>query len=571
VRRAALIVAFGTGCIRTAEPISLPESIAFVALEKMGDPPSPLIRLSDGPTALSAQEGVRLYAWTADQLAIVSPPATGSLPLYFQRDFCDPLLPAPAQVYTFDADGRLEPAEGYSSLSADWFSCPEDVKNTLLIDNRCVENQCGSELRFKGCRFELVSECSSGLSGRLLQDGTACMSSSTCEPLPIPGISTVVSVSQCETGCTVELNDTALLPPPHYESCAPADAGCRVSVRGETPPIVKYTDSVSLGRQELNEYLAADFVVLEDRVVVVRTGMPEDRVYCYEQPISLVSIDTETMSIISEVPAPKCVARIQAYGDNLLATTANFPPVLMELRLDGTIVRSTTIAMEGHGTAASITGLLRLDHKDRIVLTLSSADSFPRYDVVIVETSTFRIIDRWGTNVGRSSSPVLIDDEEMILHNDDSRRPQWFSIENDRAELKSEGTISNSSIGNSLYDPPTDSVLYETTMTPGIEMQSRTRGRKRVSLYINDSVPTYALFFDPEKTRLAVASSELGTVTRKAQLSFARLDDGELRFEARIMDLGDGVISKMELDAQQRLWILLSWTGELIRLNPVRN
>lgn len=574
------------GCVPRKSSADLTSDVAYVAaLDALTV--SPLLRVTEGGSVpFTVSSSVTLYGWTREQIASLLPPDDEKLrtiPLLHKVFPCDPELPAPIYARVINEERELvfvDPPKA-SMLTADWIGCPNPTAEPTVVDTYRAEVRSAplfrtTETTVNGCRTSMVvEECEPVLTGRIAPDGRACFTGPGCMEQRYDHESTHYSTVHCTApmrGCNIDLHDTTLVDPFPYASCEEGDPSCRAqyfdpaNARG---PRLSDHAPMSLDNSYLKWGFGEDLALFEDHAVVVYRDGQNDN-YCPPAGVEsyLVSLDLESLEVSTPTVTYPCTVKIARTGRRLLTATATFPPRVSLLDEHGTTITSTTI--DWGANTPLMTGLVHLATSSVAIVSFIEANEYVHAMLVALKEPELKEVARVEFD-GLPVSIVQSDTNQVLLADDRADSAVWIDFLGDHFEFAKEAPefATGANFADATYSPAYRAAVISTiSINPSLHLN-------RIDIHLSAAVsfmvrgaPTSALEIPTTPPSIAAAIySPAMDGTSTLYLSIAHVTD-ELRFEARAVKVGRGIGTRLQLDMKQRLWMLVPWSGEVVRLSP---
>lgn len=532
--------------------------------------PLPLITRSTGTTLLLGFSAAQLETLGAEVDDSPLVPVKG----------CRQGLPAPLWTRRW-FDGALRSHDGPTPpLTAPWLTslCPDLSGSAVRVDADCFETRCEPRVRWTGrCALELdLGSCGLGVVPASVDaSGAVCADFSAagwaCEPVADP---VAQAAYACLEPAPCEIHVHAGEPP-----TAPFELAKTQLVEDAEPYLPGTLDRLGvLQTDTLADGYLLELLVLPDAVVVSRSvDLPVGACFPGDaRPGALVFLDPESLLPVRTTTAPRCLRRmvpdeaggfVGAYvdGNELLlgrfdergSLTSSVPmdprqeagpgePRLVRAGVDRVLemleIGSRLVVLLGNSTgdsflftfdAVTLGPLLRAQIRSATSAMLSTGDT------VVATARNLEQEIAW-LDVTTANEVAV---ERLPWRDLPRETDSLLSLHAVRGELLVTGT-------------PPPALFLLSPMGPV---------RARAMIFDRDAfVVTMASWPGRSVFVSALAQEEGG---RWSSLG-ALFDPARGRFLPGTWPLGDGVVGRIRSDDRGRLWLLLPWSGEVIRLTP---
>jgi hypothetical protein len=552
---------------RGAEIEALPSEIVFGAFVDLGPAAkagTPIRRVDlERPTFPT--EDHTFIGWTGDAIRSLSPPddRIGTDEVAPSRP-CQRRLPAPA-ITLHRIDGEIRPGdpESIPGLTAQWLasSCAPFETAGVAVDSTCQRGRCVPDrISPIGCCLELrLPACglgtlllSSASGATVIEGGPPGLD---CEPRDLG--SSLFSLT-CTEPSICEVSVFGVEPPldlsveriPLYPSVPPFD-----------PTPAEETD---LEPEHIGRGYAGDLLVMDDRALVVGWGGSPVATECDEMSPrpELVEVDLDLFTVVATATLPPCLERIAqdplgrgffgVFGAPEAWTLGLFDPggrLLDAAPFADPLPESRPFGVAAVRSPPRIAVLItsEIEVRETVILafdaaTLGSAGASEPLD-----------IHPWFIEPGPDGDILISDDENNTLA---------------RYSLDAHQIVAGLAIGGSadlmrpLWIEELDIALLPSAGAFGAV--------HRFSPAIDDEGSRSFFRFDLDPIALAplgdgrvlVAGAERRTRTAHVTL----LDPDGPRFSSRSLEIGFGPAARAIPDGRGHILLLMSWTGELLRL-----
>lgn len=568
---AAVVGLLSLGCIQSrVTPLPIPPEVRWVAVIE-GERVSPLFDIAAGrslPTFTAAGEPVQLVGFTEAQVR--GAPDSASLSL---AGPCEKGLPTATWFARLDADDTLHTldADDAPGLTAPWVGC---APASLVVHAGCAEVPCAASGTVNpDCKVSIdLSACFlESFAGVQLPDGAVCFANAPPACAPTERIATEVAALQCSAPrqCRLSVYPPASEPP--FEIA-------RVDLLpGET-----FAPSVLNGRAVLNTRMHSgsvfDLAVLSDVVVVAHTGGPSPFA-CPQSGLTytqLELLDPDALATIGTTTAPPCLTRLIADGDELIGVHGDAG----SLRLSRFDSRGRALVIGPPGPASVLAsthipaGPLLVGDPPRLQVLYEWTDAYaagsePGYLLYAYDPVTLAVVHSDRVTHGRAyaftgsgASQVAIADEEsheVVLFDVDAR------AEAGRVEIPIFAGVTRRDITMlSQHD------LRFVAATPHDQPSVRIAGaapEASVVLTERRAAPHATIAWPPDP-KLALVAGLADTSDGRFESVVSLVDTTTGRVLPGAWVVGSGAVTRMHADRAGRVWLVLGWSGDIVRLTP---
>lgn len=562
-----------------------------------------LLWACDGWLVLSAPEGAALWAWVAldaeadrvtraTALRPVSEPLELELPLgerafllaygaeatsslgalvltperLREAEGCAPRLPPPERLYALRGD-ELEPVPSapVPPLTASWLGsrCVGAGLDELLVDVQCVSDPCSATAHRTGCGVRVEGPACGLEAFELGVDPHApvCAESGPCS-VQSEVVDALVALScrrpTFDEPCSIRVFRPEPFPEVELE---------RVQVVDE-PPVyfeeARYAP-YAIRSGHLGDLVLTDELVLVTSLVGSNGGAGACRHHAVGQRVHVY--DRASLAPRAEIPLPRCAWGLhQTRPGEFMGFTVDGPTeqvLALSFSLAEGTVRTATIAAVGFDSSF-VASALRLEDDRSVVLVTSP----------LLGRGLLLFVD----HQGRGLSSVSVNNAEFsgltayrdgfVVTESWNDSFMYFDAEGRVLATVPVPERASRSLGDPHLHRPSGSVAVPiardvrqvAVMGSGFELLPR-----RLLHYERAAAPT-ALADWPPDPRLLVAGV---VVQGPAPVTFlARLDPVAGHYLPGVVEVGPGAASVMRTDPEGRVYVLLSWTGLLVRLTP---
>ncbi|MCK6550779.1 hypothetical protein L6R52_33385 [Myxococcota bacterium] len=593
-RRAVVGLVVGLVACKGAEPISIdaPAGVDLISIVEV-DASGAVVRATPVKTWPMGQglpivarpgPGTYVVGWRSDALAAAGAimeelelePVTAAAP-------CDLAIPTPTWTARWAASSTLEPVDPsvVPRLAAPWMreTCGGLGARSLVVDIPCAARRCTGSITPRGaCALDVdLSACGLGVVRATVDhDGAVCLDTTrtpwTCEAPVHQAPSPAVTRCTAPDVCTIE----SYLVEPR----APPFELARVKVVDEGPyqPMRLRTPSdIEPWRLVVGHVL--DLVVLEDRVIVSVTH--RESVACNarrNEPSELRIFALETLELRATVLGPPCTERLVPDGrGGFLAPYLDVTGWrLGRFDRDATLVDSQPIGVEplreysGHAPRDII---LRAASPRVVVLHGKPLPEEIRRPVVTLHDET-TLVQSSSTTLELLQSYAIVEDTEgkIAVVSNDARTVGWFEVGD--AQLSDPVRVPLdrgpfASLHEGVVDPTTGALFV---FGQGeVHVDAITRGQSEPEPTAVASIPfelaiTGAIWPTDPRRLVVAGATPLGEQVHQATLTFFDLD--RRRFAPHAWSIGPGLPARMRTDARGRVWFIIPYASELVRLTP---
>lgn len=570
------------------------EWIALLTLDASGAliHATPLARWSPGaalPVVTRGDGGTLVVGWTTRALADAGAPLDDAAllrePLIASAG-CAPSLPSArwAASWTGDALSTFG-VGGVPRLGAAWLGglCPSTTADRLSLDVGCLSTYCERRVTATGpCTFDLdATECGIGVIGAVVdRSGAVCLDFTrvgwTCARRADDTTSNGPYLCTHPSECALD----AYVAP---EGARPPFSVDRVRVAGgEVPYIPRGWERRALLSPERAEGgYVYDLALIGDRAVVSVVVGPPDEECTLERSdqAELRIVDLETMATVATVPARTCYGELLAVPgtSDFLATSLDEDGVWRIERFDreGARVRTGTIA-EIEPPQPWVRRVEQLawlaDGRVGALFRGTLATDTTSTTISVHDLDTLAQVDRIELPELRRSWVIRGYGERTLVLSHESRTVGWLDPRSRRfttaAILQFESLETDALLDGVWHEPSQRIVVVGaglntlfTVAASGEVTRHTTFADGRALVALAEWPPDDALLFVT-----GTLHRGLGDVVASATF----FDTRTRRFLPGTYELGDGTARRIQRDAEGRLWMILPWGGELLRLTPER-
>lgn len=480
---------------------------------------------------------------------------------------CDLRLPSPDRLETVALD-RLEDAElsELPALTAPWLSarCQDLDPASLLVDSACVPVYCPVAVSRDGCTLRLDgAACDFGtISVTLERDGEVCVAADVCEveTKPSGGLAGLsCSRSDNRGSCPVQIYAAGSFPAVELE---------RVQVVETTPHLpsnARYRpESLRTGRVD-------DLLVTDTHVFVTSAESSEyapDRCRRRGRAQRLHAYATDDLRPLFSRNSGRCaLSPLEVPGSRILGFNVDGASGLLLSQLisfDGELVRTTSISF-GDFELANVVASVRLGPDENIVLIASTQVTGATL-VSVRDDGTLR----WTEDLAEIEPSGVTRFRDGFVVTDSYRDGLWtFGADGTQREIQY--------ITDSVSRNPGEPHLHESSGYVSVPVSRDVRyvvslqsdGTLHPRRVVNNERPVLptAIGAWPLEASWVLVGMTLDAPEQPEAL-LGLLDPVEGHYRPGMLSLGFGVVSAIRTDPQGRVYILLSWAAQLVRLSP---
>jgi hypothetical protein len=577
------------GCIPVERVVvDVPEGVEHVALVELdadgrvvrGTPVTPWTPRSALPLITSSSRAL-VVGWSA----ALAPPASESPVRAAER--CEPALPAPVWAASWTADGfGAAPAE-LPALTAAWYfdRCPTAPPPILDAAWSCDEPRCVPQVARTGpCRVSIdLERCGAGsLEAFQAPDGALCFDPARatlpCARSAGHPEALVAMTCEAERTCSLELFDpTRAVAPFTIHSVALTNL----------PQVDFAVDSVAGVQPDmLNRGLAYDLAVAGDRAFVSAPGRGSGAPRCHgriDLPSRLRVFDVESLEELEELATSTVGACLGALGRDLHGAgvlgvfhdLADSEWKLARFDRDAELVEAVTIPRLSPSLAPpgfTIDRLLPLEARGEVALLFRPvADALATSIVTIHDART--LAEKWRTELGSQhvGAGLRLDGDDVLLTLvPELRLLQTIDLVGRR--LASERIGIDDGRENTAHDllvlgPDADRVIVAQGARKLLHLTRE--GLRTTSTPLSTDADLTRVERWPASPSLLLVAGTIRSVGRLRRAELALYDPAAKRFLPGAWPVGGGLVSRIVADDAGRAFLLLPWSGTLVRLDPV--
>lgn len=487
---------------------------------------------------------------------------------------CAPEL-TPRWAARIDDDDRLTTFTSLPPLTIAGLEdvCPDLPAEDITVDVDCREQICLKSVSRSGCLYEFdLSGCALGTIGARLQpDGSMCVLPQTldgCEADPSPtdalgGLDCELPLDELVLDCNVDL----LTVPP----APPWSEVLRTTVV-EIPTRSWRGNWVSNDLIEHTELF--DVVATSEAVFVTHLTDPNGRAHCAkadDDPTTLARFDLETGAKIDAAPTLTCLHQLRRDADGFAGVYFDDTNHFGVARFDanGVLTSSSTLGGRLPTTSYDIGRLDYAAELDRLVLLARSETD----GVALVIVPDDLTIEREVTFPYETCRELSVDGTTAVI----TCAPAFMPADIIRFDIRDgrtieEGTFVPGRIIRSafsftdLYAPGGDPVIAVTRDLRSIRTWGGGDQFGSAGHYESYAEPGRLGPWRPDSSLVLVTGMKLANEDGPPYNTINLYDRTHRRLRPGTWSVGESVIAGLSWDDNDRLWLLLPMTGELVRI-----
>jgi hypothetical protein len=510
-----------------------------------------------------------------DSLMLKIAPAGGWPPrsLLFEATGCAARLPDPVMVVPVANTSAQAPP-----MSSPLLTCPSDLVRTATqteVDERCSIGGCTASVVVSGCEIAVSAPVclSDGVRGRIWPDGSLCIesgatcTSSTAEVDPPWGRALCAPAG--DQACTIELLKSAGGP------------GLILAARAQVIDAPAY-EPLSASTGDFRFGYLGDVAVLGDRLVVATNSGEAINRFCtdaYDQHTAARAtdfrfFDLELHALGPPVAAPRCTEVLLAAPAELggfLGITGS-PTVTLTLQRflsDGTRVATSSIALTDAGWLP--VELVQLGSSSTVAALVRTFEGAARVVLIDLSTARTRTIELTSLTQAETADPYAMVTYEhagrtfIAVNDNQSSRVLLIDPSSGRAEaLVQEQPMHFHSLG---YDPVTGRFLVGDAGQQAIWARSQQEsGWSHLNPHPELARPSAMAPYGQPGLLVAGWLSIGSDGSQTAEVSL--IDPHAPRSLPGRLRVGIGPVASFRPDASGRLFAVLPWAGQILRLDP---
>lgn len=327
-----------------------------------------------------------------------------------------------------------------------------------------------------------------------------------------------------------------------------------------------------LDRAEVLRGYLSDFAEAGARFAVAGWGGDYKRVKCEDEDATLSFVDPESMMVVATATAPPCLVRLafDRRREQLIGISGGPVPEINRFDLDGNLLQRATIPFPAE-TGLAFTVALALDRATDLAWVTITSDEEPRYAYTIaIALENFQTVltsARIDAFV-RSSSLIeaglyVSDGEGAVIERvgADGSLLQPIALFGILRFSDDAGFVAQHEQSGRVLASATGARAAIWVLEPGAQDPV-----VKAAIYYFSYAAPWAIAAWPKDQRLmAVGVTE--ALGEEAAL-LALFDVEEARFRAVKLPIGRGLVAKLSTDARGRMFALLPWSAELVRITP---
>ncbi|MBI4815740.1 MAG: hypothetical protein HY791_05770 [Deltaproteobacteria bacterium] len=461
---------------------------------------------------------------------------------------CEAALPSPSYVLIVDEvsahEARPEEIRAVT-VPAMRKQCPriEEVVADLTVGGQSVA--CDAALTADGCDIvvELTSCVAARLEGRVQPSGDVCLrNTSKCS----------ASAKRAHALASFEC------------STDPPSSGNVYSVPNALPVSAESVSLVPDDGFETNVLSSpgslagalSDLVETPDGIAVAVSSSPASA-GCAPDPVDrVVWVDPDTLEVTRSTTVAGCVRRLASNGPRLVGVgTAGEYPIVHEFDDTGRVTQQTLEEPVGFVTSVSLQG-------ERIVALFSAVPMGgpPVSGVSLGERVTWRRFPR--TEIVHAS----VFPRGILASDSDGDVLMWIDADLQETYLAPVPHFDSVGLGPALFHEPTHRYVVPVVGdSPRLAAGTESEWEGESVFVGKRAVPT-AVASWPADPRLALVTAS--TMDGPPEVLVTFFDVVEHRYLPGTLSVGRGYVRKAITDQRGRVWLLLGWAGQLVRVSP---
>lgn len=492
---------------------------------------------------------------------------------------CEQPLPPPTWHATWVADSvTSEPAESAPRLTATWLAraCPDRAPDTAVnVELRCQSDRCDPKVVWAGpCSLELdLSSCGVGhLTAVRYSRGDLCVDfEATGWQCTRRADRTSQAPYTCgePNPCEVDLHLEEAPPTPPFDAEAVTLFAAEPYVHHHIPRLSQlFPSSAFTG-------YALDIAVTPEVVAVVASDTEEAIGPCpSDNPteMKLILLDPASPRTLRQVQAPKCLQRLatDAGSGAFVGTFASAGQwAFGRFDRDGQLTMSATVGValrdgEEHRRPREIVWSENLGAY--LLLFVQSRGELDGDGLLVaVDGEDFSVRESlFLGGYGTATSLVLVGPSSAAVMFSDARGLVWVDLGSFTAVERfgvDPTLVLTGALLSMTLDPTTGRLLMPGRTTA--DVLAVDRARKVFNAWDLQRRPM-AVVAAPWRDQMLVGGVTLDSV----EAVVSTFDPAAMRFGKDRFSLGHGPITRMRPDDAGRLWLLLPWAAQVVRLTP---
>lgn len=440
---------------------------------------------------------------------------------------------------------------------------------SIAIDVTCRNSRCGAIAVQEACSLQVrLGDCEEPASFdlRVAEDGAVLGGTSelfgTCQPLE-PRPDGLFSLA-CERGTSTCRADI-------YAAGQTIDAELTtLRLVDGLYQMPASSNSQAIDRDDAFEGYLAGAALIGDQLAISTFRGEYSGLECARDPSELVFIDRATATVVHTATTPSCLTHLarDPSREELIGLFGGQAPQLGRFDRQGKLLASRALELPPETPELITIGLHLLDRRAYVVI---SSDDEPWYTFLIrADLDTLETIGA-SERMEAFTRTSRLYGERMIVGDVARAKVQSFDLEGRILPFIPvlDDTFVSDDVGFLAIHPDTENLMVATTgrrsavwrllptATPAIIGRSQ--------FYEAEAVPWAMSVWPPDRAVMAVGLTEQ-TEPYRAVLSLYEV--AETRFRAGTLVLGRGLVSKLFTDPEDRVWAMLPWSGELVRITP---
>ena len=499
---------------------------------------------------------------------------------------CQNRLPTPAYAAQLTADG-LTPVDPTMApavtLPVVETTCPSIESVNLAFDVTCHDERCRPVARsVDECTTSFdLSACGLGaLSVTINAMSEVCAAMSGCAP---------VQDEHSESSLRCALQEASPCAVHVYSSPREREAPftfVRKAWREVEPDIpIELTERAWLGARFVRAGYGYGMTMLDDLIVVTGPETPAPAERCGLVPFFVHLIDPMTLEPVLTKPTESCAEALSADPGGQTYVTTYVDGQTWQLgRFDRQgdlvshvpIMDPTVLGFDASGPQFRTQEILRPPGVNELWVVMYNDGgntqppgiSVSRYDATtLAYLSQTTLADTWL----RGFSGFATSSTEYTQVSETGSAVGWFRIGASVPVTSVEVVFRDAVVNNVLYTitpAPNDRVLIAARAKSPAVIVDRT-GRVQTLVHPAGEVEQWIMRYGPWQDNLTMAFG-MQTINQGRREAIATLldVDGD-RFLPGVWEIGEGLPTYVETDADGRLFVMLPWTAELVRIDPL--
>lgn len=327
-----------------------------------------------------------------------------------------------------------------------------------------------------------------------------------------------------------------------------------------------------LDRTDVLRGYLSDFDEAGARLAVAGWGGAYRRAKCEDETATLSFVDPEAMTVVATATAPPCLVRIafDRQRGQLIGVSGGPAPEIDRFDLDGNLLQRTPISFPAEVSPA-FTVALALDRATDLAWVTITSDEEPRFAYAIAVA-----LESFDTVLASPRIDAFVRSSALIeagLYASDSEGAAIERVAADGSLLQPIALFGVLGFSN-------DAGFVAQHLDSGKVLVSATGARAAVWVLrpgAQDPVVKTAIYYFSYAAPWAIApwpkdrgSMAIGVTDALGEhaAQLALFDVEEARFRGQRLRIGRGLVSKLAIDPRGRMWALLPWSAELVRITP---